>query len=199
MLFEARAQTPLARGYRLGSSRGPFPDSVPIVVDTFPRQFLERSLGWDIGLAVNIDDRWALGATVGFETSRDSHRESAALYIRRRLTEDFSVDLAPGVFRLIRGGSFPLHDYRGYIPEPVGYNLATRLHLWDTAVLALRYERLHVLEALLLPAASPRIDPGGVEHLLSAGMGMENLVGGFAGTVVALLVAMVINIGEIAG
>lgn len=109
------------------------------------------------------------------------------------------MDLAPGVFRLIRGGSFPLHDYRGYIPEPVGYNLATRLHLWDTAVLALRYERLPVLETLLLPAASPRIDPGGVEHLLSAGIGMENLVGGFAGTVVALLVAMVISIGEIAG
>lgn len=65
---------------------------------------LSHSFGWDVGYAWNVNERWALGGTVGYEFGEASRRRTAALRVRRWITEDIAFELAPGVFRLTEVG-----------------------------------------------------------------------------------------------
>ena len=129
-----------------------------------------------------------MGATFVVDFSDNGDRQEGALHVRRRITDDISIDLVPGVLRL---------------PDPrdefiTGYHIATRLHLWD-AVLGLRYDaldvkgRVDVRDRIGGGGTYTTTDPGGMEHSLSAAIAFESL-SGLALSVMALVLASLVPI-----
>jgi hypothetical protein len=181
ILFEARGQSPFVQPYR----RIRFEDGGE-VLSTVPVKELSQSFGWDVGLAVNVAQAWAVGATVGYEFAEASRRRTAALRLRRWITDDVALELAPGVFQL--------HETDTDGPDRWGGNAALRLALWDKLVLAVRYDALSVDSSeRVLDDGSRRIDPGGLEEDWSAGLGLESMTGVVASTVGFLVLGVALG------
>jgi hypothetical protein len=160
--------------------------------DAIPTKELSHALVWDLGLAVNVSERWAAGLTAGYGFGEASRIARASLRTRRWVRPEIAVDVAPGVFLLQRTGPLPEEDR-------VGWTLAARVSLWGLGFVGARYSALPIDGSMKVDGAVRMVDPGGTEQAWSAEAGLEGPTAALAtgAGLAVLLVALAIGLGGV--
>ena len=181
LLFEVRGQLPVLYTERMVETHGIQIDREG-AVDEFhrsdARRMMEGTLGWDLGLALNVNENWSIGASYATEAAEWGDRSEASLHFRRWFTDQIAIEFIPGVMRLVDDR----FDTPYGTPDVMltGFNLATRIHVWE-AVLGVRYDVMNVPGQITTWSGIgnddqyTKTDPGGIEHSLSLGAAFEGL------------------------
>ena len=129
-------------------------------------------IGAEVGYALNVGDRWAVGATVALETGNETTRYLIRARTRRWLTSRVYAELVPGLLRQERDLFFRSGDG---LETNLGFSAEARVGLSGILFASLRYDVLKAepVTAPLGTSGLARRDPGGTAHAFAVGGGLE--------------------------
>lgn len=135
---------------------------------------------WNLGHMANLDDRWALGATVSLGSGVDDIFTGTRARLRRWLGTSASLELEVGLAR-----SNANHNW---YPDQTGLSTGLRLNILDYGSAFVRYDGFGEPELTPLP-----YDRGaeGSQHFLRGGVGLGGKAA-LAGTGVVVVAYMVL-------
>lgn len=151
-VFELRAQMPVAQTRRSVSYGTAPSDPQSEAVNAFG-----RSLGWEIGHAWNLGDRYAAGPTVGIELGGPDTRAYLRGRVRRWASAGDSISLEVASGLSVATGS--------YQNNGVGGTLDARVNFDDKLALIVRYDVVRANGS----SSTSFMDPGGIQHVVSLG------------------------------
>jgi hypothetical protein len=168
------------------------PDGAFVATDSLPWYDLGDWIGAEVGYALNVGERWALGATVAVETGNETTRYLLRGRARRWLTPRLYADFLPGVFRQKRDLLYRSGDA---LVRNTGLSAEARAGLSGFLFASVRYDVLQADPVTLDPGPPRSItyDPGGRAHAFSIGGGLEGRTALVTGTI-ALLVAVALTL-----
>ena len=144
----------------------------------------------EVGYAVNVNDRWALGGSVAVDTGNETERILVRARARRWLTPRLYADALSGFFRQERDLLYRSGDHA---VENSGLSTELRVGMAGYGFVLARYDLVRAGEELVALPGSQHVAyaPGGRAHALSVGGGLEGRTALLAAAATALGMVLV--------
>lgn len=172
----------------LGGVQGPDGQFMPS--DSMPWMDFGDWIGVEVGYALNVRPRWAVGGSVALETGNESSRVLVRARFRRWLGTRFYAEVLPGVFVQERDLRYRSGDK---LERHKGLSAEVRTGLTDVLFASARFDAFDAGPVTTSPSPSGRVlfHPAGRAHAFSVGGGIEGRTA-ILSTVAALLVGSVL-------
>jgi len=134
--------------------------------DAFRSDVFRSSVEWNVGHAVNVSPRWAVGGAITAGSGNTDPLTGIKLRVRRWWGSDVRTDVEAGIVRSDAGGNAgsPL----------TGVGAGVRLNVRDRGSLHVRWDAVSVPARSYPPGSVLVDDPGGRFQALSVGAGLAS-------------------------